>query len=303
MAGLLDKRLWVVSGKGGVGKSLVSSALALAAVRKGKRVLVAEVNATERLSGLLGHERVGAEVRQVSENLWAVNVKPEEALHEYALLRLKSERIYRTVFGNRFVRYFLRFLPSIQETVMLGKILFHVKEEEHGRPRFDVVIIDAPATGHAISFLGVPRTLAQTVPPGPLADEAKWMREMVEDPARTAAVLVALPEEMPVNETIELVSALSTRVGMRSEAVLLNHSVAQRFGAEERGLLLKGDALGNVIRAHTDRADATDDAEARLKKELSLPVHRLPRLYAPEFERAAVETISGYLDPLLEGRS
>src|SRR5207244_926396 len=116
-------------------------------------------------------------------------------------------------FGNRLVGYFLRFVPSLQELVMLGKILFHLREKRpDGSYRFDRIVIDAPATGHAITFLSVPQVVVDTVPPGPLANDATWMRDLLVDPQTTGAVLVSLPEELPVNETLELHQALTTRV-------------------------------------------------------------------------------------------
>ena len=129
MAGLLDKRLWIVSGKGGVGKSTVSAALALRSARAGRRTLVCEVNTQERVSRFLERPAAGPEITLLEENLWAVDVRPQEAMREYALMVLRFETLYKTVFENRLVRYFLRFIPSLQELVMLGKILYHLQEK------------------------------------------------------------------------------------------------------------------------------------------------------------------------------
>ena len=158
----------IVTGKGGVGKSTVSAALALLAARAGKRVLVCEVNAQERVAPLLGAPRTGGTVREALPGLFTVNVTPHDAMREYGIMVLRFKAIYDAVFENRLVRYFLRVVPSLAELVVLGKILHEVRAEERGRPRWDLVVVDAPATGHAVQLLRVPSALVDTVPGGPL---------------------------------------------------------------------------------------------------------------------------------------
>lgn len=288
---LSNQRLIIVTGKGGVGKTSVSAALALLSAREGKKTLVCEVNTKERVTQLLGRPEVGPEVTSIEDNLWAVNVRPQEAMREYALMILRFESVYSAVFENRLVRYFLRFIPSLQELVLLGKILFHLKEKRpDGSWRFDRIVIDAPATGHALTFLSVPQVIIDTVPPGPMATDAAWMRDFLVDPATTAAVLVSLPEEMPVNETLELYRALQQRVKMTAQLVVLNGFIPERFTDEELAQLgtpgLKEVAQGQALRARQSL-----DAEARLRT-LGLPLTALPRLYAPEFGRKAIEELA-----------
>lgn len=291
---LLDKRLIIVTGKGGVGKTTVATALALASARSGQRTLVCEVNARERVAGLLGRPETGAQITSLEENLWAVDVRPHEAMREYALMILKFESIYNAVFENRLVRYFLRFVPSLQELVMLGKILFHLKEKRpDGGLRFERIIIDAPSTGHAITFFSVPKVILDTVPPGALANDAKWMRECLVDPAMTAAVLVSLPEEMPINETIELASALKDRVQIQPRAVVLNAFIPSRFSAADIQQLPPGE-LRDLAVAHQARAELSLSAVERLKA-LGHPLHVVPRLFTPTFGRTAIEEVSRHL--------
>lgn len=295
---LLDKRLLVVTGKGGVGKSSVAAALALHSARSGKRTLVCEINA-ERLGTLFG-KPVGPELREVEDNLWAVNVRFEEALREYALMVLKFKSVYRAVFENRLVRYFLRFIPSVAELVMLGKVLYHVKETQAGGgPRYEVVIMDAPATGHAISFLSVPQVLLDTVAVGPLWTEAKWMRDLLVDPKTTTAVLVSLPEEMPVNETLELEDALRRRVKVATSLVVLNGYTSPRF--DERDLqALGGSALHPVAKNHFDRAQLALDSRSRLERMVAAPVATVPRIYEQAQGPALVEKVADALARALE---
>jgi anion-transporting ArsA/GET3 family ATPase len=234
---LLDRRLVIVTGKGGVGKSTVAAALALVAARAGKRVLVCEVNAQERIAPLLGAPRTGPEIREAVPGVFTVNVTPHEAMREYGLMVVKFRTIYDAVFENRLVRYFLRVVPSLAELVVLGKILFEAKAQERGFPRWDLVLVDAPATGHAVQLLRVPSALVDTIPGGPLRRDADWMEAMLVDPQHTAIAIVTLPEEMPVNEAVELDAQVRGVLGMHRGAVFVNAMPDARFTAGEEARL------------------------------------------------------------------
>jgi anion-transporting ArsA/GET3 family ATPase len=304
MPGLLDKRFWVVSGKGGVGKSSVAAALALASARAGRRTLICEVNTDERVAPLLGHGPVGPEVARLEENLWAVDMRPQESMRQYVLMTLKLEALYRAVFENRLIRNFVRFIPSLQELVLLGKATWHVRERhKDGSWVWDTVVLDAPATGHAISFFSVPQVLIDTVPPGPIQRDAQIMRALLVDPAVSAAVLVSLPEELPVNETLELSQALRERVKMPIEAGVLNTFVGPRFGDAELEGLSRWPDLAALAREHRAEAERSRVALERLQSGLERPVHRIPRLFTTSFGRPEIETIAESLSTLVSGGS
>ena len=300
MARLLDKRLLIITGKGGTGKSAVSAATALVSAREGKRTLVCEVNGNDRVTQLLGVPAAGAQLSELAPNLWAVNVRPEEAMREYALMVLRLESIYKAVFENRFVRYFLRFIPSLNELVMLGKVLYHLQQKlPNGSDQFDIIVMDAPATGHAISFLSVPRVLADTVPPGAMLKEVQRMRALLEDEAITAAILVSLPEEMPMNETIELCGQLRQRQ-IHPQAVVLNSFTAPRFDEQELASLRDKPRLLAVAREHRRLSDLSIQSRERLERELGLPLVAVAKLFDRRFAREAVEKIASQLEPDLK---
>ena len=300
---LLDRRLVVVTGKGGVGKSSVAAALAVVAARRGKRVLVAEVNAQERVAPLLGAPPAGSTVRLAAPGISTVNVDPRHALQEYAMMVVKVRAIYQAVFENRVVRFFLRAVPSLAETLMLGKILHEARSEENGRPRWDLVVVDAPATGHAVQLLGVPQALLGTVPGGPLRRDAEWMQALISSPERTAVALVSLPEEMPVTETAELDAQLGEGLKLPRGPVFLNAMPDARFTADERdllrGLSTSVAPLGPAARSAVLQAEQQERADAqavRLRELLGRAVLPLPLLAADRWGRRAVERIADAMD-------
>ncbi|MEI7704160.1 MAG: ArsA-related P-loop ATPase [Deltaproteobacteria bacterium] len=300
---LLDRRLVVVTGKGGVGKSTVSAALAVLAARRGKRVLVAEVDARERVAPMLGGRPTGPVVRPVLPGISTVNVDPRHALEEYALLVVKVRALYQAVFENRVVRFFLRAVPSLAETLMLGKILHEARSEDRGRPRWDLVVVDAPATGHALQLLGVPRALLDTVPGGPLRRDAEWMQALLSDPARTSVALVALPEEMPVTETAELDARLRDDLRLPRGPVFLNAMPEARFTVSDiarlRDLSGSPPPLGPAARAgllQAEQRERADEQADRLRSLLGRPVLPLPLVASDRWGRRSVERIADAMD-------
>ncbi|MDB4972087.1 MAG: Arsenical pump-driving ATPase, partial [Myxococcaceae bacterium] len=209
MSDLFNLRFITVVGKGGVGKTTVSTALALAAARRGKRVLIAMCNAKERVSQFLEVGPIGAYNQPILPGIDAVNMVPKVALEEYGLMVLKVRALYRAIFENRLVAAFLRGTPGIEAWSMLGKAQFHAHETlPDGRPRYDLVILDSPATGHGLEMLRVPRVLLEVAPPGLLRREAERAWDLFTDPVRSGVMVVTLPEEMPVSESVELYDAL-----------------------------------------------------------------------------------------------
>ncbi len=287
MSTLADKRFVVVTGKGGVGKTTVCAAEALALAEKGKRVLVAMCNAKERLSTLLGGPPVGPDVALVSRSVWAVNILPEKAIEEYGSLVLHSRAISKRLFDSKYVRAFLRAVPGMHEWSMLGKAWWHTTETlPDGAFKYDVVILDAPATGHGLDMLRVPKVILDVVPPGLLRRDAERAWALFRDPANCAIVVVTVPEEMPTTETIELAHGL-VEMGLKVNRVVVNGVLPPLFSREERAALeglapfeahTPGEAALSAARDRATRERMQAESLNRLSSELTVPATFLPLL-------------------------
>jgi len=258
-----DARFVIVTGKGGVGKTTVCAALARKLSSEGKRVLVCLCNTKERLSTMMGSEPVEAQIAKIAPNLWAVNMDPEQALSEYGSLVLRSKGLSALLFDNKVVRAFFRAVPGMQEWAMLGKAWWHTTEQDAtGASRFDVVILDAPATGHGLDMLRVPKVIVDVVPPGVLRRDAERAWTMFHDPAACAVVLVTLPEEMPTTETLELAQALREQLHFAIRTVVVNSALPPLFSPREREALLAVDGLCNMQES-ANAANASVSAPSR----------------------------------------
>ena len=224
----LDRKLILVVGKGGVGRSTVAAAIAGKRAAMGKKTLLFETNANDRFGAYFGKPAVGETPSQLAPNLWAVNATPASALAEYGMMILRWKSVYEMVFENRVSKAFLRAIPGLDDYALLGKVWFHTTEDKRGAPVWDTVVFDMPASGHSVSMLRVPWVIVDTVPEGPLTRDARTVKAMLCDPARTAAVLVTLAEEMPVNEAIELEAKL-TALGIVPQQLLVNQVFPQHF--------------------------------------------------------------------------
>jgi anion-transporting ArsA/GET3 family ATPase len=215
---------------------------------------------------------------------------PEKALEEYGIMMVKSRALYKTLFDNKYVRTFLRAVPGMHEWAMLGKAWWHTTEKtSDGAPKFDVVILDAPATGHGLDMLRVPKVILDVVPPGLLRRDAERAWELFQDPSLCAVVLVTLPEEMPTTETIELARALGTELKLPIGKVVVNGVLPPLFSKEERasleslGAAIDGASRGDsAIAAGRDRATrerVQAESLLRLSKELPVKPAYLPLLF------------------------
>ena len=306
MSALVDRRFIVLSGKGGVGRTTVAATIARAAADAGKRVLVAQASAAERLGRLFGRfGPVGTDVVTLAPGVDAVNMTPQSALHEYGLMVLGSELVYRALFENRAVRGFLAAIPGLDAYAMLGKAWFHTTELVAGRPRYDLVILDAAASGHATLMLRIPGAILQAMPRGPLARDARAIRALLSDAERTALVIVTLAEDLPARETAELAAAARGPLQISLGPTIVNAVPSDALSGAAADAVLAaltpptGDAaldatlrLAASLRSHRRLAD---EVLIRLRQDPGGAIVTLPRLPTADLGPAEIAVLAARL--------
>lgn len=289
-----------------MGRTTVACALALAHAARGERTLLLEVNAGDSAAARLGVDPAPDQPREVLNNLFLCNMTPAGSLREYALLILRFRAVYNLVFENRLVKYLLRSIPSLAEVTMAGKFWYHtVQTRSDGRLEYDRIILDAPATGHAITFLGVSRAVADLAPSGRMKREVSRMAEMIES-SDTCLHIVTRAEEMPVNEALDLETAARERLRMSLGWGFVNFFPGDWISASERACVRRLHASPEIdpyleaARARLSRIERAEAERARLVER-----SQLRYLDLPEFDRLGpgpaglepmVEHIVGALD-------
>jgi anion-transporting ArsA/GET3 family ATPase len=310
MPSILDKRLIFLTGKGGVGKSTVAAALGVAAARRGKRAIVCEVAQQERMSRLFERQGVGYHETEISPNLFAFSIDPQRALEEYLLMQIKIKPVYDLMFKNRVFTYFAAATPGLRELVTVGKVweLAQLDRRVKQGAKYDVVIVDAPATGHGLGILRTPKTFGDIARVGPIKRQADTIYRFVTDPKQTSVCAVAWPEEMPVNETLDLQRGLKRDLGLKLDQVFMNGIYPELFSDAEAELLsrrLEEEAGANgagsdVVRRAALRAAVSEhrrasghrEQVARLEKGLRKDVVELPFIFRPQLDMSAVEVLA-----------
>lgn len=230
MVTLLDKELLIVTGKGGVGKTTVAASLAWSASQLGKRVLAIELDAKGDLDlCLVGPGRPPAgppsyEPKERQPRLWVMAMDPEESLKEYLRIFLRIPFVTRVGVLSGIFDFVANAAPGVREVVTVGKFAYEVREHN-----YDLVIVDATATGHVVGQLDAPQAINELVGVGLIRGQTEWMSQILTDPERTALVAVTTAEEMPVVETIELVSSLRKKVNVHLGAVIVNRVLDAPF--------------------------------------------------------------------------
>jgi anion-transporting ArsA/GET3 family ATPase len=218
MEAILDRRLLIVSGKGGVGKTTVSAALGIVAARHGRRVLLAEVEGKGALGALFGHRDLGTSPTELRPGIYGMTISPEDALTEYFDVQFHLKRLAKPITTSQLAYYVTHAAPGLRDILMLGKVWYSSTR----RREFDLIVLDAHANGHVLTMLRSPDALTRAIPIGPLAGHARKVADWLRDPRQVSVNLVTLAEEMPVNETVETTKLLASEVGLATSHVFVN---------------------------------------------------------------------------------
>jgi len=329
---LLERRLLVVTGKGGVGKTTIAAALGLAAAERGLRTIVVELGDQRRLPGLFadtaaradrradaddaaaeagagvgtgagadgtaGAEAEAGEETALAENLWSVTIDLDRALLQW-LQTLGGRVPGRVLAGSGTFQYFAAAAPGARELVSMVKIWELTREDRWRRraQRYDLVVLDAPATGHALGLLRSPHTFGAIARVGPIFGQAEQVRELLEDPAQTGYLAVAQPTEMAVGETLGLQAGLHEQLGCELDCAVVNATLPNRFSGSEMTQIERVGARSAVkrsallaARAVHERSRIQHNQIARLRRH-GLSVHTVPFVFSAELDLDAIRSI------------
>lgn len=309
---LLDRRLLFFTGKGGVGKSTVAAATALLAAERGKRVLLVEVDAKGNLSALFDHVPVGFEPVEVRPGLHLMQMRTDASLREYLKLHVRVPVLGGIGPLANVLEFVANAAPGVKEILTVGKVCWEVHEALEGRAGWDIVVVDAAASGHVIAQLDSPRAIRELVQVGRVRAQTEWMTELLASREITALNVVTTPEEMPVSETIELVERARRELEVPLGVVVVNRVLPELFARGDESVLaalreptamgvLEAevgvgsravlDAVGLALALKRSRAPYV----ARLREAIDLPLVNLPYLFASEHGSHALHELANAL--------
>ena len=231
MTALLDRKLLFVTGKGGVGKSTVAASLGMLAAEQGKKTLVCEVDAKGNLADFYEAGATGFAARELQPGLWAMSMNTEESLKEYLSLQLKIPFLAKIGPLARTFDFIANAAPGVKEILTIGKLCWEVRERH-----YDLVVVDAVASGHIIGQLTAPQGINELVQVGMVRNQTQWMLDILTDPRQTGVVIVSAPEEMPVAETIELAERLHAETDVDLAAIVVNRVLPELFTEREEAV-------------------------------------------------------------------
>lgn len=304
---LLDHRLLLFTGKGGVGKTTCVAALALEAARRGRRPLIVELGHRASMEGVFEVSEIAYAPREVGKGVWAMNLDFESALEEYFLEHIPVQKVARTIMRNKTLQKFFHAAPSVAEVAILNKLSALEAEREGNRPRWDPIFVDLDATGHAIMLLNLPSVMSGLIGDGPMRRLIDGFSSLLRDPRKTLLNLVTLPRELPAQETVELYQKLHKQHDVALGLLFVNQVPERPLSPKEAGWLdrvgMRAAELGMTTlvddvalarRAMRQHANARAQIN-RLRKDIAMPLVELPMLYDAALGLAGLATLGQQL--------
>ena len=305
MTPLLERRLLFVSGKGGTGKSTLAAALAELSARRGARTLVCEMDAKGALANAFEVAELDFVPREIRPDLFAMVMNTEDSLREYLRLFVRIPLVARIGPLAHMFDFVADAAPGVKEILGVGKLCYEVRERH-----YDLVIVDAEASGHIVTQIDAPRAIRELVHVGMVREQTEWMIEILDDPARTGLVVVSTPEEMPVTESVELVERVRATTGVDVAAVVANRVLPRWFSGDATGFAalsspaaqpvlaeVAGAKVASVVHAARlahSRSAAGHEHLARLRAGLpaGIPVIEVPELFSRAGGRRVVSQVA-----------
>jgi anion-transporting ArsA/GET3 family ATPase len=231
---IFDHRLLFIVGKGGVGKTTVSVALGLAAKRLNKTVLLIEVGDADAIGQIFDRKSLPEHPIQIQPDLWGVRINAKSVLQEYIKLHVNIPFIAARIVKSKIFEYIIAATPGLKEVMTLGQIWRWEQNKTFDNvPHFDLIIVDAPATGHGVSLLMLPQTLINMLIVGPIVEQTRVVHNLLIDPDKTCTTLVTIPEELPVNEALEFKTIASQQLKMPVQATFINSVYPNDFSESD----------------------------------------------------------------------
>lgn len=307
---ILDRRLVFVTGKGGVGKTSIAAALGELASRRGKRTLICEMDAKGAVAAAFDLSALTFEPRHVDRHLDLMAMNTEDAMREYLRVYVKVPLLGKIGPLARTFDFVADAAPGVKEVLAIGKLCFEVREA-----RYDLVIVDAEATGHIVAQLAAPRIIRDLAQVGLVREQSDWMLDLLIDPDTTGVAVVATPEEMPVTEAIALTGRLENEVGIRPAVLFANRVLPDRLDDLGRAVLDRLDEVDAELVAAAGTGVRTVVAAARiaearrrtgaghldrLREDIpGVECVEVPELFTRATGRRVVSLLADALDPLL----
>ncbi len=294
----LDKRLVLITGKGGVGRSTLTAALAHAAQRAGKRVLLTEVadggDDYSPLAQRFGLNQLPRKAASIAPGITGSQLLSDTGIELFFVSVLRSALLARTALGFEPLRRLFSAAPSLREMGTFFHLLTYLRAEQSpGHPLYELILVDMPATGHTLALTGLPDVVLRLVTRGPIADGLREGQSYLHDPLRTAAYVVTLPETLPISEALELLDGLETTRVPRG-GVIVNRMPVERFSADETAALEGFLEHQPLFGAEAfSRIKDSRRAVERLRQLTSRPVSELPDF--EESGEALIEKLAGAL--------